>query len=65
MSATVDVDQLRVLRTLRRHLGDVQVLAVREGSGEGTPPRLTGHQLALTLDDPERTTALPSRLAQP
>ena len=32
------------------------------GSGEGNPPRLTGQQLALALDDPERTTGPPSRV---
>jgi hypothetical protein len=67
VSATVDRDQLRALRALRYWFGDLEVLAVleQEGSGEGNPPRLTGQQLALTLDDPERATVPPSRLAQP
>jgi hypothetical protein len=67
MTATVDRDQFWVLRVLRCWLGpdQVEVLEVREGSrGRGNPPpRLASLQLALTLDDPERTTAPPSRPA--
>jgi hypothetical protein len=36
-----------------------------EGAPGDSSPGLASQQLALTVDDPERTTALPSRLAQP
>jgi hypothetical protein len=36
-----------------------------EGVPGDTSPGLTSQQLALALDDPERTTAPPSRLAKP
>jgi hypothetical protein len=51
---TIGRDQLRVLVALER-----------EGvEGEGQPsPWLASQQLALALDDPERTTAPPSRSA--
>jgi hypothetical protein len=53
VSATVDRDQLAALRVLRYWFGVVEVVEVREGSGEGNPPRLTGDQLALSFEVPD------------
>jgi len=61
-AVTLDCDQLCALAVLRYWFGpDLEVLAVLEHNGvEGVPgdtsPGLASQQLALTLDDRERTT---------